>query len=756
MSTDKHIDRICIIITLIALVITVLFMNGEKLGIAKIIDEDAEKYSDLTNFTANDQNGEWESEDATVITLNGESATVSGKGAYANGSTVVITNAGYYEVSGTLSDGYISVDAYDSSKVWIKLNGVNITSSDNACIRVEEADKVFLTLAEGSENFLTSGAEFSEAALAEGTGGAIFARDDLTFNGSGSLTIVSGYKHGIDANDDLILTGGAISVTAPTDGLHANDSLRIMDTDLTINAEDDGLVVSKEGGYLVIESGNISITSGDDAIHTAGDITISGGVINISAGDDGIHSDTNVLINDGTINIENCYEGIEAITIDIAGGDITINPTDDGLNANGGSDAFGMPGGGFGRGGWGQSTETAAETPTAAAEEEDEETWVRISGGSLTIINEDARDADGIDSNGDLYITGGTIRVSLPGGGSNNSIDYGSESGGKALISGGNLVAAGGAMMAENFDESSEQPVIMYNLTETVEGGTEVLVLDADGNEILSYTPPQSFNSIFLSCPEMKVGETYTVIIGETEETLTLDSDAVTLGSAGMGSMGGGFFRGGGGGMGRGGRGGAWGTPTVTADGESAESTAEPGQMPQGGPGGMMPPDGQMPTFDGTSMPEFDGAMMPQGGPGGMMPPDGQMPAFDGTSMPEFDGAMMPQGGPGGMMPPDGQMPAFDGTSMPMPPDGEMPTFDGTSMPEGMTPPDGEMGHGGFGGQMGGPGFDQQQETEEEEEETVISTKKALSEYDEKTWILLGTSVIVLLAAILFALKFKR
>ena len=134
--------------------------------------------------------------------------------------------------------------------------------------------------------------------------------------------------------------------------------------------------------------------------------------------------------------------------------------------------------------------------------------------------------------------------------------------------------------------------------------------------------------------------------------------------------------------------------------------------MPQGGPGGMMPPDGQMPAFDGTSMPEFDGTMMPQGGPGGMTPPDGQMPEFDGTSMPEFDGTMMPQGGPGGMMPPDGQ--------------------------------------------MGGPGFDQRQEEAEEEEEAVISTAKPLSEFGPETWLHLSASVIILAAALLFALKFRR
>ena len=732
MAAGKHIDRICIIAMILALVLTILFMNGEKLGIEKIIDEDAELYSDLANFTANDQNGAWESEDATIITLNGNSAAVSGTGAYAYNGSVVISNAGYYEVSGTLTNGYISVDAYDSSKVWIKLNGVNINCEDNAAIRVEQADKVFLTLAEGNENYLTSGSEFSEAALADGTGGAVFAHDDLTINGSGSLTIVSGYKHGIDANDDLIITGGTISVTAPGDGLHANDSLRIMNAEITVDAEDDGFAVTNEGGYLVIESGTINITSADDGVHTTGDITISGGTLNISAGDDGIHSDTNVLISDGVVLISECYEGIEALTIDIAGGDITIYPTDDGLNANGGSDSFGMMGVGFGRGGWGQSTQTVTETVIPAVTEttdaEDDSTWIHISGGTLTIINSDGRDADGIDTNGDLIVTGGTIRVSLPGGGSNNAIDYGSESGGKATISGGNLAAAGGAQMAENFDAGSEQPVIMYNLTETVAGGTEVLVLDGDGNEILSYTPPQTFNSIFLSCPEMMVGETYTVVIGETEETLTLESDAVTLGSAGMGMMGGGF-----------GRGGNRFSPTATAEGEEGVMSSSDGMMAPGG----MAQDGEMTESDGTSTPDL------------MTPPDGEMPEFDGTMMPQD----VMRGGPGGMMPPDGQMPEFDGTSMPglmMPPDGTMPDFGGTMTPGiGMQGRGGGMRPDGMNGNMG-PGFDQHQETEEPEETAVVSTGKSLSEFGKETWILLGCSAFVLLAALLIAKKFNH
>ena len=637
MSTHKRIDLICVVVIACALILTILFMNGEKLGIVPIVDEDSPYTEKTEHFTSNDLNGSWSTENATKIILEGDTATVSGKGAYALDGNVVIAGAGYYVLEGELSDGSIIVDAYNTSKVWILLDGVDITSSDNAAIRVEEADKVFLTLAEGSQNHLTGGSELSETAMADGTGGVIFAHDDLTINGSGSLTIVSGYKHGIDANDDLVITGGIISITAPADGIHANDSLRVMNADITINADDDGMAVTKEGGYLHIRSGKINITSGDDAIHTAGDITIDGGTFTISAKDDAIHSDTEVVINNGEMLISECYEGIEAVRIEINDGTVTIYPSDDGINANGGSESFGM-GPGFRPGGRDQSAETTAEpSPTVdtESEAEDDPGWVHINGGVITIINNDARDADGIDSNGDLVITGGMIRVSLPGGGSNNAIDFGSESGGKALISGGDLVAAGGAAMAENFDESSGQPVIMYNLTENVDGGTTILVLDAAGNEIINYAPPQSFNSVFLSSPELKIGETYTIVIGETEEELTIEQDAVTLGNAGMGSFGGGSGRGGGRWQNRG-------VPTPNTDGSAGDPT--PGQWSDMGfgSGGKMPHNGEMPDFDGTEMP------WSETGGSGMRPQDGGF--FDGNTPPPFD---MSDGegrmGPGGM-----------------------------------------------------------------------------------------------------------
>ena len=154
MSTHNRLDKICVVIVVISLLLTILFMNGESLGITKIVDEDAESYSGTTYFTANDLNSSWDTEGATVITLTGNGAEISGNGAYVNGQEVVITEAGWYVISGSLSDGKITVDAHNSSKVWILLDGVDINCSDDACIRVDQAEKVFLCRMEQTAQYL--------------------------------------------------------------------------------------------------------------------------------------------------------------------------------------------------------------------------------------------------------------------------------------------------------------------------------------------------------------------------------------------------------------------------------------------------------------------------------------------------------------------------------------------------------------------------------------------------------------------------
>ena len=159
MSTHKSFDLVCVAVLILTLAITVLFLNGSALGIETIIDEDAEQNSGSVYFTGNDRKGDWNTDDATRITLTGDGATISGGGAYAYQGDVVIASAGRYVLSGTLTDGSVIVDTDRTAKVWILLDGVDIRCSDDACLRVDQADKVFLTLAAGSENSMASGAE---------------------------------------------------------------------------------------------------------------------------------------------------------------------------------------------------------------------------------------------------------------------------------------------------------------------------------------------------------------------------------------------------------------------------------------------------------------------------------------------------------------------------------------------------------------------------------------------------------------------
>ncbi len=566
MSSSKKIDIICIVISVLALILTVLFMFGEKLGIKTLIDEDAEANSDLVYFTKNDLNGNWSTNSATRIRFNGSKISITGTGAYEKDGFVHITSSGYFLASGTLDDGKIIVEADKNDKIWLALGGVSMNCSDDACIRIDNADKVFLTLVAGTENTLISGATYSEATLSSGTDGVIFSHDDLTINGSGILNVQAGYKHGIVSNDALVITGGDIYVSAVSSALRANENMRICAATLRLESDNKGIVVDDEGSYLYVESGKIGIYSEDDAIHCTGEVKLAGGEISIKAGDDGIRSDVSVDISGGTVNIELCYEGIEAPTVNISGGATTIYPVDDGINANGGSNEMGGPSGNGGQGGMapngngssdgsgdggqgemtpngngssdgsgndGQSGMTPPDgngSPDGSVDggqggEKSDSTngntsvtpTVTISGGTLTIINKDGNDADGIDSNGSVYISGGKVRVFLNGDGSNNAVDYGSESGGVFEISGGDVILAGGMAMAEAPTSSLNQSSIFLSIS-TVEAEATLTVTDSANPDFsLTETLPTSFSNITISNPAFTEGSTVTMIINEDE-----------------------------------------------------------------------------------------------------------------------------------------------------------------------------------------------------------------------------------------------
>ena len=177
-------------------------------------------------------------------------------------------------------------------------------------------------------------------------------------------------------------------------------------------------------------------------------------------------------------------------------------------------------------------TSTGQDGTQTSTDAADSETYIKISGGTIKIINETGTDADGLDSNGDILISGGTVYVSLVGTGSNSAVDYASESGGVAEISGGTIIACGASAMAEAFDSSSTQASILYNTSTTTEAGTTLAIEDADGKVLLSWDVPCSFSSALVSCPDMEVGGTYTVVIGENAEEITLSEVSASYGDA--------------------------------------------------------------------------------------------------------------------------------------------------------------------------------------------------------------------------------
>ena len=290
------------------------------------------------------------------------------------GEDVSITREGVYVLSGTAKDVTVTVDAGDEDKVQLVLDGVDITNEGEAFIYVKNADKVFVTTTDG-ENSLTVTGTFSEDYDA-----VIDGKDDLVINGTGTLHIAS-TGDGISTNDTLKVTGGTLDIECEGSALSAHDAINISDGTLNFTAYD-----------------GIHAEDNDDT--TIGSVYIGGGTINITASDDAIHGTTTVQIDGGTINLTG-GEGIEGTEVLVNGGTITINATDDGINA--GAKADGM-------------------SPK-----------FEMNDGTLTITMGQG-DTDGIDSNGDIYVNGGTIDIT-----GQSTFDYD----GTAEYNGGTIIENG-------------------------------------------------------------------------------------------------------------------------------------------------------------------------------------------------------------------------------------------------------------------------------------------------------------------------
>lgn len=580
------------------------------------------------------------------ITLSPDGSTSTDASVRIDGQNVTITQAGTYQIAGTLDDGALIVESGENAKITLVLGGVSIKNTTGAAIQIATADDVTIELQEGTTNVLQSGEEVDIATATEdeeASGGALQSKVDLKIKGKGSLTVlgylnngihctkdlkikngnisVTALGHGIKGKNSVTVSGGTVTVTSGKDGITSDETeneekgfVTIEDGEIIITSAGDGVsaettmtvtggVISiisgggsanaqqktdnmrdwwdfdnsasddnsasckglKAGKALVISGGSITIDAQDDALHTDGDMTISGGECILSTGDDGAHAALSLTVLDGKITVLTSNEGLEANQITLAGGDLDITASDDGINANGGSDGFsGGFGGGFGggRGGMGGSfggrrndtnNQSGDMTPpdgnapsgnpptmpgqdaadsTTTDDTTDKQPVLLITGGKITVN----ADGDGLDSNGNLRVEGGDITINGPANGGNGALDIGTENGGAGVIAGGTLIALGTSSMAENFDSTSTQCAFLVTMNSFGAGET-ITITDSQGTVLYTGVTVKSANSVVFSSPDLTVGETYTVTIGSISATVT-QSSTVVGNSNGFGGFG--------------------------------------------------------------------------------------------------------------------------------------------------------------------------------------------------------------------------
>ena len=484
-------------------------------------------------------------------TLSGSEGTISDSTRGSSGSDVTITSKGIYEVTGSSEDVTITVnDSTKSGNVYIILSDVTMTNSERPCICVEQSEKVII-ICKGCSS-LTYTCEDN----ADGLNGAIYSDDDITLNGSGSLTIDS-KLHGVVCKDDLKVVGGTISLNASSAGIKADDSARIgggtlsitsghdgiqvqnkngdsffymEDGALTINAQYDGIDVGTSGsdftGYAKLLGGTADITAGggsdnskdsetsqkgikcdgditfgdivltvssaDDAVHSNGSVAVSAGTITLSTSDDGITASNALTITSGKLDITKSYEALEAADVTIDGGDISVVSTDDGINAGGGSD-----------------TSSEEQGPGASSSGA-----ITVNGGSVYVN----ASGDGIDSNGSIFVTGGTLIVEGPTDSGNGAIDKGDGADCVASITGGTVLAIGSTGMAVNFDTGTQCSALV---SLSGESGTKITADDGSG---FAFTATKSFDCAVYSSPDMKEGSKYTLTAGSESAELDFSS----------------------------------------------------------------------------------------------------------------------------------------------------------------------------------------------------------------------------------------
>lgn len=512
----------------------------------------AQESQSVTSFQAQTS---YDESQASQITLADQTATVTGQGASFSDQTLTISQAGTYVLTGSGKNLKLVVEAADTDQVHLVFQNLTL-EGEGSLLQINKAQEVVISLAEGSQNALTE----SQASDDEKVKATIHSQVPLTLNGTGNLTLTALTKNALEVEDDLKVLGGTYTVKAANHGFKAEGALDIEAATLTIEAGKDGLHAEHDE---TTERANISLNPTQ---------------LSIAATEDGVDAGNELTIKGGTITVSQSEEGLEARVIRQLGGDVTIKSSDDGVNASAGSSSKTADTNATRKTSNTNTASNSADTspsasqatsdsatasapdsqatadsaatsqtdqankdknqtppappagqappqgeqppqggqgpgvmPPGGQEESDPSLQIILAGGTLTVDAE----GDGIDSNGTVTISGGSLVVNGSVQGGNGPLD----ASGDITITGGTVWALGTSDMLQGFAQGSTQASITANIAGTA--GQTLIILDANGKEVARHTASKDFQAVIMSSADLVDGQTYTVQVDGTTQTAT-------------------------------------------------------------------------------------------------------------------------------------------------------------------------------------------------------------------------------------------
>ena len=493
-----------------------------------------------THYTNEDLT--WDSSDEKTIDLANPTAT---DGVSVENGTITITSGGTYRLTGEYS-GQVKIEAAKTDTVRLVLDNAKITNSTGAALNVVSAAEAIIYTAAGTTNTVADEANYT-ATGDDDPDAAIYSTANLTLAGEGSLSVEGAYEEGIHTTGGLVIASGTLEVNAANTGIKGKDYVDITGGIVNVTAAQDG----------------IKSTNTDD--ESMGFTRLSAGSVTVSAGDDGLKAPHTLEISGGTLNIEKSNEGIEAQYINILDGDVTVNSTDDGINASlkdsssdtssdttSGTAPAGQQtqqnqngqvqqapaGGGAAPGGSQGSTgqnQNMPQPPTDGAMPgggggtfEVVDAAINISGGTVTVNAE----GDGIDSNGTATFSGGTVTVNGPVAGGNNALD----SNGDLLLNGGTVTTGSTADMFEAPSSASTSGYLKITDSSALTQGSTVQVTDSSGTVVANYKITTSgVQLVLVSNKNIVKGQSYTVSV--TSGSVDAASTTAASGASQLGSF---------------------------------------------------------------------------------------------------------------------------------------------------------------------------------------------------------------------------